>query len=100
MDTSKLHSKLDYLEQLLSQQVALAKHTLSFKEACTYMGISASFLYKLTSARAIPHFCPNGKMLFFSRKELDAWMQRNPQQTQVAVRQQAVNTLAQKGGVR
>lgn len=98
MDTSVLLNKLNYIEHLLTQQVALAKHTLSFKEACTYMGISASFLYKLTSTRAIPHFCPNGKMLFFNRVDLDAWMQRNPQRTVYATGQSVIRPNIQKGG--
>jgi hypothetical protein len=34
-------------------------------------------LYKLTSTKHIPHFCPQGKKLYFKREELDTWLQRN-----------------------
>jgi len=36
-----------------------------------------NLLYKLTSTKHIPHFCPQGKKLYFKREELDTWLQRN-----------------------
>ena len=42
------------------------KDTLNFKEACRYTGLSDSQLYK-----------PSGKLLFFSKRELDGWLCRN-----------------------
>lgn len=57
------------------------KEVLSFDEARFYLdsinGVSSSYLYKLTSARKIPHYCPTGKLIFFKRSELDAWVFRN-----------------------
>jgi len=47
---------------------------LSFKEACAYLGFAPSYLYKLTYRKVIPHYKPTGKMLFFSKCELDAWV--------------------------
>ena len=47
---------------------------LSFKEACAYLGFAPSYLYKLTYRKVIPHYKPTGKMLFFSRNELDDWI--------------------------
>lgn len=47
---------------------------LSFKEACTYLGFAPSYLYKLTYRKVIPHYKPTGKMLFFSKCELDEWI--------------------------
>ena len=51
-----------------------AKQILTTAEACRYMGLSYSQLYKLTSASKIPHFKPNGKLMYFFRADLDAWM--------------------------
>ena len=51
-----------------------AGNPLSFKEACTYLGYAPSYLYKLTSTSKIPHYKPSGKMLFFSKAELDDWI--------------------------
>ena len=98
VETTTLLAKLDQIEQLLLQQNVTAKQVLSFKEACAYMNISPSFLYKQTSSRAIPHSCPNGKMLYFEKQELDAWMLRNPQKTVYDIHQNAVKV--QKGGVK
>lgn len=53
------------------------KEVLTASEACQYTGFSKSYLYKLTCRRAIPHFKPSGKMVFFNRHELEAWLQSN-----------------------
>lgn len=56
----------------------LQKEVLSFDEALIYLdNISSSYLYKLTSARKIPHYCPTGKLIYFRRSELDAWVFKN-----------------------
>ncbi|TKK71451.1 helix-turn-helix domain-containing protein [Ilyomonas limi] len=49
----------------------LQKEILTFEEACIYLGRSASSMYKLTSARLIPHYVPTGKLIYFKRTELD-----------------------------
>ena len=69
--------KLDNIEKMLSEQNLLKKDVLNFSEACQYLDISESHLYKLTSRKQIPHFCPQGKRLYFKRTELDEWLQRN-----------------------
>lgn len=52
------------------------KELLTSEEAARYMGISLSHLYKLTAAREIPHYKPTGKLCYFKRKELEAWIQK------------------------
>lgn len=37
-------------------------------------GIKPSYLYKLMMRRAIPYYKPNGKLCFFSKENLDAWL--------------------------
>lgn len=59
----------------------LQKEILTFEEACIYLGRSKSFLYKLTSMRLIPHYVPNGKVIYFKRLELDEWILRNRRKT-------------------
>lgn len=73
--------KLTEIAQKLDEQNMLQKPVLNFNEACKYLDVSPSHLYKLTSAKQIPHFCPQGKKLYFRREELDHWLQRNRQQT-------------------
>ena len=52
------------------------KELLTIEEPAQYLGISKSYLYKLTSRGAIPHYKPFGKMVYFNRKELVKWLQR------------------------
>ena len=51
------------------------KEVLTSDEAARYMGISKSYLYKLTMLRKIPHYKPMGKMCYFNRMELEQWLQ-------------------------
>tara|TARA_R110002033_G_C3897081_1_gene239715 strand:- start:10102 stop:10386 length:285 start_codon:yes stop_codon:yes gene_type:complete len=53
------------------------KQVLTFEEACRYCGTSASSMYKHTSANKIPFYKPEGKLIYFKREDLDAWMLRN-----------------------
>lgn len=77
MDNDKVLAAIKRLEELVIAHQALSKKILSFKEACDYLSLSESHLYKLTSSRSIPHYCPQGKKLYFNRHELDDWLLRN-----------------------
>jgi len=71
--------KLTEIADKLSEQNILQKSVLNLNEASKYLDISPSHLYKLTSNKQIPHFCPQGKKLYFKREELEQWLQRNRQ---------------------
>ena len=81
-------NKLSEIADKLDEQNLLQKTVLNFNEACSYLDVSQSHLYKLTSTRQIPHFCPQGKKLYFNRTELDAWLQRNRQSTNEEIEQE------------
>ena len=49
------------------------KEVLTSDEAAKYMGVSKSYLYKLTMRKQIPHYKPMGKMCYFARLELQEW---------------------------
>jgi excisionase family DNA binding protein len=66
-----LLKKLSKIENLLKKK---DDRPLNFKEACAYLGFAPSYLYKLTYRKVIPHYKPTGKMLFFSKCELDEWI--------------------------
>lgn len=85
--------KLEKLEQRIGEQNLLMKEVLNFNDACSYLDISASHLYKLTSQKSIPHFCPQGKKLYFNRTELDEWLQRNRQSSTDEIETMAANYL-------
>lgn len=63
--------------RLIEETLYSTKEILNMKEVCQYLNISPSHLYKLTSNREIPHFKPGGKLLFFERNELMAWIRKN-----------------------
>lgn len=85
--------KLSEIANKLDEQNLLQKTVLTFNEACSYLDVSQSHLYKLTSTRQIPHFCPQGKKLYFNRTELDAWLQRNRQSTNDEIEQEVNEKL-------
>ncbi|MBC8343746.1 MAG: helix-turn-helix domain-containing protein, partial [Bacteroidetes bacterium] len=70
---SRIEGKIDTLEMNLLIQ----KEVLTFNEAARYAGLSRSYLYKLTSIGKIPHYKPNGKMIYFNREELDNYLLKN-----------------------
>ena len=53
------------------------KEVLTSAEVARYMGISRSYLYKLTMKQLIPHYKPMGKVCYFNRRELENWLQQN-----------------------
>jgi excisionase family DNA binding protein len=92
--------RLEKIERLLESQNLVQKDVLNFNETSEYLELSHSHLYKLTSTRQIPHFCPQGKKLYFNRQELDAWLQRNRLTTTEEIEKEATNYISKKGRVK
>ena len=62
MEANKsIEQRIEELESL----VYASKNVLSFDEASKFLSLSKSYLYKLTSAGLIPHYKPQGKMIYF-----------------------------------
>lgn len=80
-----LEMRVEELEQMLF----LTKNVLSFDEASKFLNLSKSYLYKLTSGNLIPHYKPQGKMLYFEKVELEAWLRQNPIKTRAQIEQEA-----------
>ncbi len=96
---SNILEKLERIEKLLETQQAMQKQVLNFNDACIYLELSQSHLYKLTSTGSIPHYKPNGKKLYFNRQELDNWLLRNRSNSIDEIEQEAANYLIKKGRV-
>lgn len=78
--------------------IGATKEVLTSEEAARYLGVSKSCLYKWTMTRQIPHYkSPTGKMCFFNRQEVEAWMQTNKVSTDAELEEQA-HIMVQKGG--
>ena len=75
------------------------KEVLTSDEAARYMGISKSYLYKLTMRGEIPHYKPMGKMCYFNRNEVEQWLQQNRCATATEIADKA-NRYCMKGGAK
>ncbi len=57
------------------EKISNSEHgLLTTTEAAHYLGVKPSYLYKMMMRRAIPYYKPGGKLCFFSREDLDAWL--------------------------
>ena len=88
-DKKSIEQRIEELEAL----VYATKNVLSFDEASKYLNLSKSYLYKLTSAQQIPHYKPQGKMIYFEKDALEAWLRQNPVKTQTQISQEASNYI-------
>ena len=85
--------------ELAERVIFTTKEVLTSDEAAKYMGISKSYLYKLTMNRVIPHFKPMGKVCYFNRKELEGFLQGNRVATAAEINSKA-QAYCMKGGAR
>ncbi len=75
-EVDKIPNIENYVQQI-NDRIWTVKEVLTTAEASAYLGISESYIYKLTSLKQIPHYKPNGKLVYFNRKELCEWAMRN-----------------------
>lgn len=87
-------SKLAVIER---NTLLAAKNVLDIDDVATLTGLSKSHLYKLTCTRQIPYYKPNGKLMYFDRAEVEAWMKRNRVKTQEEAKSDALNYVVTKG---
>ena len=85
--------------ELADRVIFTTKEALTSDEAARYMGISRSYLYKLTMTRKIPHYKPMGKVCYFNRKELEGFLQGNRVATDTEISSKA-QSYCMKGGAR
>ena len=87
ISNSEIFEKLLDLEKLLKRKNdhdhQPTSKPLNFKEACAYLGYAPSYLYKLTYQKIIPHYKPTGKIIFFSKIELDDWIFKSSEERRV-----------------
>lgn len=81
------------LEQIASQLHIGPKEVLSLNEAAEYLNLSRSALYKLTSARRIPFYRPNGKKIYFRRADLIQWVESKRTPTTTEALEASINRM-------
>lgn len=84
--------------EVIEGTIYCTKKILTTDEAAAYMGISISYLHKLTMRREIPFYKPMGKMCYFDRNELEAWITCNRASTNEELNQRAQTYCMKKGG--
>ena len=93
------NEELKEITDLVTARTLFAtKEVLNSEETALYLGISKSYLYKLTMRREIPHYKPLGKMCYFNRRELEAWLQSGRVATTTEINEQAAGYCNRKGG--
>lgn len=90
--------QLDRIEQYAG---IASKEVLTLEETMIYTGCARTTLYRLTSAKEIPHY-KLGQALRFKKSELDEWLTRNKVATAKELESKAVTymTLKDKGYAR
>jgi len=75
--SSEIMKELKKLQQLLAKQHQSEKPILSVDECAELLGLSVSYLYRLTSEKRVPHYKPHGKKIYFRREEIIEWALSN-----------------------
>jgi excisionase family DNA binding protein len=94
----KNNSRIEQQLTRIEQSLTASKEVLTFAETATFTGISKSYLYKLTSAGLIPHSKPTGKLIYFNRAEVQAWLLSRPIKTSAQINAEATNYISLKTG--
>jgi len=63
--------RLELLEARLDES---RDKPMNVQEAAQYLGLSVSYLYRLTYQRKIPFTKPTGKVIFFMKDSIDKWV--------------------------
>ena len=92
----------EQLNKIENYTLLAAKNVLNFEDVALLTGLSKSYLYKLTRSHQIPHYKPNGKLMYFDRGEIEAWMKQNRVATDQEIELKAATYVTtgrmQKGG--
>lgn len=77
MEEALLKTILERLDRIEQYSLLAAKNVLNIEDVSILTGLSKSHLYKLTHRQEIPHYKPNGKILYFDREDIERWMKQN-----------------------
>lgn len=68
---------LQELAEIKRNTLLAAKNVLTLSDVALLTGLSKGHIYMLTSKKLIPHYKPNGRLLYFDRSEVEDWQKRN-----------------------
>jgi len=80
----------DYVSLCVSDEVKKVienqnKEILTLGDAASFLGLSKSYLYKMTAKGEIPFYRPLGKVMYFERSVLLDWIRSRPGKTQESI---------------
>ena len=93
-----VEQRIEAVEETVKMAGLATKEVLTFAETAAFTGLSKSYLYKLTSGQKIPHYKPAGKVVYFNREELQAWLLQNRVSTTDEITGKAQASCMKKGG--
>jgi excisionase family DNA binding protein len=96
---SKLHDKLESIEQLLLQQheqLPGQEELLTISQAAKFLNLSVPTIYSKVCRKELP-VNKQGKRLYFYRSELTEWVKSGRRKTADEIRDEAVQQLAISG---
>jgi excisionase family DNA binding protein len=88
--------KLENIEQMLKdlsqkQDAVPRKEMLTVEEASKFLDLSKSYVYRLTSRKQLPYYCPSGKKILFRREDLVEFQQKNKRCTAREIENSAIS---------
>lgn len=88
MENSEILSKL---EEIRAVTLIGCKDALTVQDASMLTGLSVQYMYKLVQHREIPHYrSKGGKIIYFDKKDLNAWMMSSKVSTRKELESKAV----------
>lgn len=96
-----INQRLDRIEELLQKinaaesnksENAAIPEILNIKQVASYLSLTPSAIYKLTSRKEIPH-SKRGKRLYFQKAEVNDWITNNKRLTNKEVEDMATKYL-------
>lgn len=57
------------------QETKDANNLMRVEDAAAFLGVKTSYVYRMSRERKIPHYkSRGGKLIYFRREDLEAWM--------------------------
>lgn len=92
---------IEQLNRIERYSIMASKTMLTLEEASVITGLSKPWLYKQVREHTIPHYKPNGKIIYFDRSDLENWMKQNrigtTQEAEAAANEYMVKTTGTNG---
>ena len=89
---------MQVLQEIKDAALLAAKPILTMDDAAAFMGVTKCNLYKLVSAKKIPHYkSQGGKFTYFKRAEIEQWLTAVRVPTNEELETQAASRSITKG---